>query len=709
MKRTLLVTSALPYANGAIHLGHLVEYIQTDIWVRFQKLIGNQATYVCADDTHGTPIMLRAQNEGIAPEALIARVHQEHLRDFTGFNIAFDLYHSTHSDENRECAETIYRNLRDAGLIDVREIEQYYDEEKGMFLPDRFIKGECPKCGAADQYGDNCESCGAAYTPSELKNPRSAVSGSVPVLKPSQHYFFKLSDPRCQQFLRDFTRSAPDGIPVLQHEAANKMQEWLGAAGENKLSDWDISRDAPYFGFAIPDAPGKYFYVWLDAPIGYMGAFKALAKKEGLDFDAYWKPDAKTELIHFIGKDILYFHALFWPAMLHEGGFRVPTRICAHGFLTVDGAKMSKSRGTFITAESYLQQKLNPEWLRYYFASKLNGTMEDIDLNLDDFIAKVNSDLVGKYVNIASRCAGFIKKQFEGALGQTDRAVFDRIITDEALAEVAAAMEARDSARAMRQIMHLADEANLYVNDKQPWLLAKDPEQREQLHVVATTALNLFRSLSVLLKPVLPAVASQIETFFNGAPLTWSDARQPLPAGHRINDYSHLMNRIERPMVDALIAANAASLQSSEAPKADKQTEKKANKAVDQKPEANANAEGAHISIDDFTKVDLRIAKIVNAEHVEGADKLIRLQLDIGETENDQPKYRQVFAGIKSAYDPAQLVGRLTVMVANLAPRKMKFGLSEGMVLAASDTEGNQPGLYILSPDSGAQAGMRVK
>ena len=709
MKRTLLVTSALPYANGAIHLGHLVEYIQTDIWVRFQKLIGNQATYVCADDTHGTPIMLRAQNEGIAPEALIARVHQEHLRDFTGFNIAFDLYHSTHSDENRECAETIYRNLRDAGLIDVREIEQYYDEEKGMFLPDRFIKGECPKCGAADQYGDNCESCGAAYTPSELKNPRSAVSGSVPVLKPSQHYFFKLSDPRCQQFLRDFTRSAPDGIPVLQHEAANKMQEWLGAAGENKLSDWDISRDAPYFGFAIPDAPGKYFYVWLDAPIGYMGAFKALAKKEGLDFDAYWKPDAKTELIHFIGKDILYFHALFWPAMLHEGGFRVPTRICAHGFLTVDGAKMSKSRGTFITAESYLQQKLNPEWLRYYFASKLNGTMEDIDLNLDDFIAKVNSDLVGKYVNIASRCAGFIKKQFEGALGQTDRAVFDRIITDEALAEVAAAMEARDSARAMRQIMHLADEANLYVNDKQPWLLAKDPEQREQLHVVATTALNLFRSLSVLLKPVLPAVASQIETFFNGAPLTWSDARQPFPAGHRINDYSHLMNRIERPMVDALIAANASSLQSSEAPKADKQTEKKANKTVDQKPEANANAEGAHISIDDFTKVDLRIAKIVNAEHVEGADKLIRLQLDIGETENDQPKYRQVFAGIKSAYDPALLVGRLTVMVTNLAPRKMKFGLSEGMVLAASDTEGNQPGLYILSPDSGAQAGMRVK
>ncbi len=708
MKRTLLVTSALPYANGAIHLGHLVEYIQTDMWVRFQKLIGNNATYVCADDTHGTPIMLRAEKEGITPEALIARVHQEHLRDFTGFNIHFDLYHSTHSDENRECAEIIYRNLRDAGLIEVREIEQYYDEEKGMFLPDRFIKGECPKCGAADQYGDNCESCGAAYTPAELKNPRSAVSGCIPVLRPSQHYFFKLSDPRCQQFLRDFTRSAPDGIPVLQHEAANKMQEWLGAAGENKLSDWDISRDAPYFGFAIPDAPGKYFYVWLDAPIGYMGAFKALAKKEGLDFDAYWKPDAKTELIHFIGKDILYFHALFWPAMLHEGGFRVPTRICAHGFLTVDGAKMSKSRGTFITAESYLQQKLNPEWLRYYFASKLNGTMEDIDLSLDDFIAKVNSDLVGKYVNIASRCAGFIKKQFEGVLGDTDRTVFDRIITDEALAEIAAAMEARDSARAMRQIMHLADEANLYVNDEQPWILAKDPEQRARLHTVTTTALNLFRSLSVLLKPVLPSVTTQIEAFYNGAPLTWTDARQPLPAGHRINDYTHLMNRIERPMVDALIAANAQSLQGTDAASANK-SEKKTEKNMGKKPEAAPTADNNHISIDDFTKVDLRIAKIVNAEHVEGADKLIRLQLDIGETENDQPRYRQVFAGIKSAYDPAQLIGRLTVMVANLAPRKMKFGLSEGMVLAASDTDGNTPGLYILSPDTGAQAGMRVK
>ena len=713
MTRKILVTSALPYANGAIHLGHLVEYIQTDIRVRFQKMRGNECWYVCADDTHGTPIMLRAQNEGITPEALIARVHNEHLRDFTGFHIDFDLYHSTHSDENRECAESIYRALRDAGLIEVREIEQYYDAEKGMFLPDRFIKGECPKCGAADQYGDNCEACGAAYTPSELKNPRSAVSGSVPVLKPSQHYFFKLSDPRCQQFLRDFTRSAPNGIPVLQHEAANKMQEWLGEPGENKLSDWDISRDAPYFGFAIPDAPGKYFYVWLDAPIGYMGAFKALANKKGLDFDATWKPGSNTELVHFIGKDILYFHALFWPAMLHHAGFRVPTRICAHGFLTVDGAKMSKSRGTFITAESYLQQKLNPEWLRYYFASKLNGTMEDIDLNLDDFIAKVNSDLVGKYVNIASRCAGFIKKQFEGALGETDRAVFDRIITDEALNEIATAFEARDSARAMRQIMHLADEANLYVNDQQPWLLAKDPEQRAQLHIVASTALNLFRSLTVLLKPVLPALASQVEGFFKAAPLTWADARQPLSAGHRINDYAHLMNRVERPMVDALIAANAQSLQTTDTAKAekanDKKNEKKADTAVDKKPENQAGAENAHISIDDFAKIDLRIAKIVNAEHVEGADKLIRLQLDIGETENEQPRYRQVFAGIKSAYDPAQLVGRLTVMVANLAPRKMKFGLSEGMVLAASDTEGQTAGLYILSPDTGAQPGMRVK
>ncbi len=709
MKRSLLVTSALPYANGAIHLGHLVEYIQTDIWVRFQKLIGNQATYVCADDTHGTPIMLRAEKEGITPEALIARVHNEHLRDFTGFHINFDLYHSTHSDENRECAETIYRNLQAAGLIEVREIEQYYDLEKGMFLPDRFIKGECPKCGAADQYGDNCESCGAAYTPAELKNPRSAVSGSVPVFKPSQHYFFKLSDPRCQQFLRDFTRSAPNGIPVLQHEAANKMQEWLGAPGENKLSDWDISRDAPYFGFAIPDAPGKYFYVWLDAPIGYMGAFKALAKKEGLNFDAYWKPNSNTELVHFIGKDILYFHALFWPAMLHEGGFRVPTRICAHGFLTVDGAKMSKSRGTFITAESYLQQKLNPEWLRYYFASKLNGTMEDIDLSLDDFIAKVNSDLVGKYVNIASRCAGFIKKQFDGVLGETDQAIFDQIITDEALTEIAAAFEARDSARALRQIMYLADQANLYVNDRQPWLLAKDPEQRAQLHQVASTALNLFRSLSVLLKPVLPALAAQVEAFYNADPLVWADARKPLSAGHRINDYAHLMNRIERPMVDALIAANSDSLQAPAPAKADKKADPKQAAQKQVKAEESKVGTHDHISIDDFTKVDLRIARIVNAEHVEGADKLIRLALDIGETENGEPRLRQVFAGIKSAYDPAQLVGRLTVMVANLAPRKMKFGLSEGMVLAASDTDEKHPGLFILSPDAGAQPGMRVK
>lgn len=709
MKRSLLVTSALPYANGAIHLGHLVEYIQTDMWVRFQKLLGNQVSYVCADDTHGTPIMLRADKEGITPEALIARVHQEHLRDFTGFHVNFDLYHSTHSDETRQYAESIYLKLRDAGLIDVREIEQYYDTEKGMFLPDRFIKGECPKCGAADQYGDNCEACGAAYTPSDLKNPRSAVSGSTPVLKPSQHYFFKLSDPRCQQFLRDFTRSAPDGTPVLQHEAANKMQEWLGAPGENKLSDWDISRDAPYFGFAIPDAPGKYFYVWLDAPIGYMGAFAALAKKEGLDFDAAWKAGSKTELVHFIGKDILYFHALFWPAMLHHAGFRVPTRICAHGFLTVDGAKMSKSRGTFITAESYLQQKLNPEWLRYYFASKLNGTMEDIDLNLDDFIAKVNSDLVGKYVNIASRCAGFIKKQFNGALGATDRAVFDRIITADACAEIATAFEARDSARALRQIMHLADEANLYVNDKQPWLLAKDPEQREALHQVASTALNLFRSLSVLLKPVLPALVSQVEAFFNGPALTWDDARTPLPAGHTINDYTHLMNRIERPMVDALIAANSDSLQSDAAPATANETGKTTKAAKAPKAEAAPADDNTHISIDDFGKVDLRIAKIVNAEHVEGADKLIRLQLDIGESENGQPRLRQVFAGIKSAYDPAQLIGRLTVMVANLAPRKMKFGLSEGMVLAASDSDGTHPGLFILSPDTGAQAGMRVK
>ncbi|WP_347247563.1 methionine--tRNA ligase [Zoogloea sp.] len=724
--RTILVTNALPYANGDIHLGHLVGYIQADIWVRYQRMRGNTVHYVCADDTHGTPVMLRAEKEGLTPEQLIERVHGEHSRDFRDFGVAFDNYHSTHSDENRWYAEDIYTRLRDsARLIDTRAIEQFYDPVKEMFLPDRFIKGECPKCGAADQYGDNCEVCGAAYAPTELKNPYSAVSGAKPVLKTSEHYFFRLSDPRAVEFLRGWTQGVtPDGSRRLQQEAANKMKEWLGDAGENKLSDWDISRDAPYFGFEIPDAPGKYFYVWLDAPIGYFASFKNLAARNpDIDVAAFTEsgPAAATgtELIHFIGKDILYFHALFWPAMLHFAGYRTPTQLCVNGFLTVDGAKMSKSRGTFITARSYTEQKLNPEWLRYYFAGKSNGTMEDVDLNLDDMIAKVNSDLVGKFVNIASRCAGFIAKRFEGKLGEHDPAA----ALDWNLDEVSAAFESRDFSRALRKVMEFADQANAYVNDNKPWELAKQEGQDARLHVVCSSAINIFKALTGLLKPVLPALAAQVESFLAIEALTWTNLLAPLPAGHTINTYSHLMTRIERKQIDALLEANRDSL-------APASTEAQPAKAVKGKDDKAAHSEQRHaqhqahaataeaaeasefepfISIDDFGKVDLRIARIVSAEHVEGAAKLLRLQLDIGEVIDGQPRPRQVFAGIKSAYDPATLVGRLTVMVANLAPRKMKFGLSEGMVLAASDAAGETPGLFILSPDAGAAPGMRVK
>lgn len=700
MKRKILVTSALPYANGSIHLGHLVEYIQTDIWVRFQKMRGHDCWLVCADDTHGTPIMLRAQKEGIRPEQLIARVYEEHTRDFAGFLIGFDNYYSTNTPETRELAEEIYAKLQTAGLIEVRSIEQFYDPVKEMFLPDRFIKGECPKCGAKDQYGDNCEVCGAAYTPNELKHPYSAVSGAKPVLRTSDHYFFKLSDPRCQDFLRRWTREPGR----LQPEAANKMQEWLGAEGENKLTDWDISRDAPYFGFEIPNAPGKYFYVWLDAPIGYMGSFANLCAKQGLDFDEYWRKDAATELYHCIGKDILYFHALFWPAELTHAGFRTPTKIFAHGFLTVDGQKMSKSRGTFITADSYLKQGLNPEWLRYYFAAKLTNTLEDIDLSLPDFIARVNSDLVGKYVNIASRAAGFISKRFDGKLTVADESLAPYAAIREAAPRIAELYEGREYSKALREIMALADTVNQYVDTVKPWELAKQEGQEAALHAACSNALNLFRLLTILLKPVLPALADRVAAFLNVAPLAWSDLDTLLAAGHVIQPYQHLMTRIDPKQVDALVEANKASL--APAPTAAPHSEQRHGEKQQQAAQdgATAAAAGPHISIDDFMKVDLRIAKIVEASHVEGADKLIRLLLDIGEE-----KPRQVFAGIKSAYDPATLVGRLTVMVANLAPRKMKFGLSEGMVLAASDPEGKTGGLYILSPDSGAQPGMRVK
>ena len=729
--RQILVTSALPYANGAIHLGHLVEYIQTDIWVRFQKMRGHECYYVCADDTHGTPIMLRAEKEGITPEQLVARVHGEHSRDFAGFHVAFDNYYTTHSEETRHYAEDIYGKLKAANLIDVRSIEQYYDPVKEMFLPDRFIKGECPKCGAKDQYGDSCEACGAAYAPTELKHPYSAVSGATPVLKSSEHYFFRLSDPRCQSFLRSYTQSGR-----LQNEAANKMQEWLGAPGENKLTDWDISRDAPYFGFGIPGEDGKptgkFFYVWLDAPIGYMGSFKNLCARRGIDFDSYWSKDAeaKTELYHFIGKDILYFHALFWPAELEHAGYRTPTNIFAHGFLTVDGQKMSKSRGTFITAESYLTQGLNPEWLRYYYAAKLNGTMEDLDLNLSDFVARVNSDLVGKYINIASRCAGFISKRFDGVLGNVDATAMAEFQAAWQADAVADSYENRDYARALREIMRLADAANQYVNDHKPWDLAKDTANaanETRLHTVCTTALNQFRDLTIYLKPVLPKLAEQVEAFLNLPPLAWHDLSRPLPTGHKINAYQHLMQRIDTKQVDALVEANRESLAPAAAPAdaAKAAVHSPQRHAQHQQPHANAvgaahspsprpsprGGEGENggakfapeITIDDFTKVDLRIARIANAEHVEGAEKLLKLTLDLG-TES-----RTVFAGIKSAYDPAALIGRLTVMVANLAPRKMKFGMSEGMVLAASDADGKTPGLFLLSPDSGAQPGMRVK
>jgi len=686
MSRKILVTSALPYANGSIHLGHLVEYIQTDIWVRFQKMQGHTVHYVCADDTHGTPIMLRAEKEGITPEALIDAVHQEHSKDFADFLVEFDNYHSTNSSENKALSQGIYNALKANGKIASKTIEQYFDPVKNMFLPDRFIKGECPKCHAKDQYGDSCEVCGATYSPTELINPFSAVSGATPVRKETEHYFFKLSE--CSDFLREWTRSG-----TLQAEAANKMTEWLGEAGENKLSDWDISRDAPYFGFEIPDAPGKYFYVWLDAPIGYMASFKNLCEKKGLDFDEYWAKDSKTELYHFIGKDILYFHALFWPATLEYSAHRKPTQIYAHGFLTVNGEKMSKSRGTFITARSYLQHVKNPEYLRYYYAAKLNGTMEDIDLNLEDFVARVNSDLVGKYVNIASRTAGFIAKRFNNTVLQaSNHAVLEDMRA--AASSIAEAYANRDFARALREIMKQTDAANGFVAEAAPWVIAKDASRDAELHQICSDALEMFRLLTIYLKPVLHRMAGQIEAFLNIKPLAWETVSMRLPGQHIINEYAHLMTRIESKQVEAMVEANKESLQAA-APV----THSQAHHAQAQQPAHDVTFE--HISIDDFTKVDLRIAKIVNAEHVEGAEKLLKLTLDIGEE-----KPRQVFAGIKSAYDPVTLVGRLTVMVANLAPRKMKFGMSEGMVLAASDEQG---GPFILSPDDGARPGMRVK
>jgi methionyl-tRNA synthetase len=684
--RRLLVTSALPYANGPLHLGHIIEVVQTDIWVRFQRLRGHDCLYVCAEDAHGTPIMIRAQNEGVTPEALITRMAEEHQQDYRGFLIRHDQFHSTHSEENRRIVCTMYERLRDAGYIARRPVRQAFDEQANMFLPDRYVKGQCPRCGTADQYGDSCENCGATYTPADLVNPVSAVSGTAPVWRESEHLFFRLG--AFEEMLRGWLEQG-----ALQAQVRAKLAEWFDAG----LMDWDISRDHPYFGIEIPDAPGKYFYVWFDAPIGYLASFRAYCDRTGTDFDSYLKPDSPHELYHFIGKDISYFHTLFWPAVLHGAGYRKPSAVYVHGFLTVDGQKMSKSRGTFITAESYLQQGLNPEWLRYYYAAKLSATMEDIDLNLDDFIARVNADLIGKFVNIASRSAGFISKRFAGQLAAADATLPAMRAIRERRELIAEHYEAREFSKAIREIMALTDLANQYVDSVKPWELARQAEQESALHAACSNAMNLFRLLTILLKPVLPALAEQTAAFLAVDAFDWDDGEQLLPAGHRIHSYQHLMTRIDKKQVAALVDANRQSLTTmadtppATAPAAESVTT----------PTENVTPP---LSIDEFMRVDLRIARIREAGAVNGADKLVRLLLDLGPLGS-----RQVFAGIKSAYDPAALVGRLTVMVANLAPRKMKFGVSEGMVLAASDSEGQTPGIFLLSPDDGAQPGMRVK
>ena len=676
-QRNILVTSALPYANGPIHLGHLVEYIQTDIWARFQRLRGNTCYYVCADDAHGTPIMLRARQDGITPEELIAATQKEHETDFSDFLIDFDNYYTTHSDENREFASGIYLKLRDSGHIRTQTIKQAYDPEAEMFLPDRFIKGTCPKCGAEDQYGDNCEVCGATYDPTELKNPVSVVSGATPIEKDSEQYFFKLSDfsGMLQQWLKD---------GHVQSEVANKLEEWFAEG----LRDWDISRNAPYWGFEIPDAPGKYFYVWMDAPMGYMASFKNLCQRppdpeKTINFDDYWSADSKNELYHFIGKDIARFHTLFWPAVLDGAGYRKPTAIFCHGFLTVNGQKMSKSRGTFIKARTYLEH-LNPEYLRYYYTAKLSSGVDDIDLNLEDFMQRVNSDLVGKVVNIASRCAGFITKKFDKQLSAElpEPDLYDDIVA--AGEQIASFYEKREYNKAVREIMAQADKANVYIDENKPWVLIKEQGREDEVQKICTQGLNMFRLLMTYLKPILPATAEKSESFLNTA-LTWTSIDQPL-LSHTINKFKPLLTRIEKEQLDAITEASTENMPTTE--------NKPATGPLADDPIAD------EISFDDFAKIDLRIAKIIKAEHVEGADKLLQLTLDLdGQTKN-------VFAGIKSAYRPEDLEGKLTVMVANLAPRKMRFGLSEGMVLAAG------PGgkdLFILNPDEGALPGMKVK
>ncbi len=736
MTRKLFVTTALPYANAAFHIGHMMEYIQADIWVRFQRMQNDMdengsgqprvVHFVGADDTHGTPIMIAAEKEGVTPQEFVAKIAAGRAQYLDGFHIAFDNWYSTDSPENVDLSQGIYRRLRDAGLIYTKTVDRFYDTAKGMFLADRNIKGECPVCHAKDQYGDNCEVCGAAYQPTELINPYSVFTGSTPILKPSEQYFFKLSDPRCFQFLKEWLNTPGR----LQPEMVNKVSEWLGENGE-KLADWDISRDAPYFGIPIPDAPGKFFYVWLDAPVGYLASLKNYFEKKGLDYEAFLK-DPSAEQVHFIGKDIVSFHLLFWPAMLNFSGHPIidKLKVNVHGHLTVNNEKMSKSRGTGISPLRYLDLNMNPEWLRYYLAFKLNSKVEDLDFTGEDFVARVNSDLIGKYVNIASRCAGFIAKKFDGKLAATlsdnakewmARALNGEVngTPGERQASIAANFEAREFGKALREIMEIADVANRYVDENKPWILAKDDTRIAELHDVCTTALILFRQLTILLSPVLPHVAARVQAFLGDAGFTWADttgaAVYETMLGRTIGAYSHLMQRVDAKMVEDLFdkpavaapaaapaaAATAAPAEAGEAPAAGVATPASAAPAA-----ADAIEELApEISIDDFTKIDLRVAKIVNCEHVDGSNKLLRLTLDVGEG-----RYRNVFSGIKSAYQPEQLIGKLTVMVANLAPRKMKFGVSEGMVLCASakDEKAN-PGLYVLEPVSGAQPGMRIR
>ena len=672
-KRKILVTSALPYANGDLHLGHLMEAIQTDIWVRLQKLQGHDCIWVCADDAHGTAIMLSAETQDITPEDLIDRVNRKHQQDFADFLIEFDNFYTTHSEENRHFSESMYRAMDANGHIQRRSIKQMFDPEKKLFLADRYIVGICPKCRAEEQYGDNCEACGSTYSPSELISPRSAISGAIPIEKESEHFFFDL--PKFKDMLKIWTRSG-----ALQDSVSNKLNEWL----DQDLHQWDISRDAPYFGFEIPNAPGKYFYVWVDAPIGYMASFKNYCDREGLDFDSYWLPDSDAELYHFIGKDIINFHTLFWPAVLTSSGYRTPTAVFAHGFLTVDGTKMSKSRGTFVNARTYLDH-LNPEYLRYYLAAKLSADIDDLDLNLEDFALRVNADLVGKVVNIASRCAGFIHNGFEGMLAEkTDNP--DLIAGIQSIkVQVTEFLNSREYGKAIRLIMAQADKANQYINDKEPWVLAKKDRQASELQAICSTGINAYRLLVCYLKPVLPALAEKTETFLNIDPLVWKDVDSVLTK-HRINKFQPLITRVEISKITAMINASKVHDESPVSPGAENHFE-------------------AEIPFEDFAKIDLRIAKIIEAEHVEGADKLLCLKLDLGPDSEGKPILRQVFSGIKSAYQPHDLLGKLTVVVANLQARKMKFGISEGMILAAGPGEKD---IWLLEPDSGATPGLRV-